>query len=333
MVRSLFFAVVISGAIPLVPAEFAGVTVLAAQADTTLPKAKATPRKKAQAKPATPKPPKPKPEWPVKGPAPLPGSILPAKRIIAYYGNPRSTRMGILGEVRPDEMLRRLDKEVAAWTKADSTTPAIPALHLIAVVAQGSAGSDGKWRARMPDSLIAMVEEWASRRNAILFLDIQVGKSTLQAELPRLAHWFAKPNVHLGIDPEFSMKTGHAPGKRIGTMDAADVNYASQFLQELVTRHNLPPKVLVVHRFTRPMLTNYRNIKLDPRVQIVIQMDGWGNAELKRGSYVNFVYNEPVQFTGFKIFYKNDVRKAGWYLMKPEHVLALEPKPLYIQYQ
>src|SRR4051794_23082968 len=40
------------------------------------------------------------PVWPnPAAPAPLPGSILPAKRIVAYYGNPLSKRMGILGEV------------------------------------------------------------------------------------------------------------------------------------------------------------------------------------------------------------------------------------------
>jgi hypothetical protein len=283
------------------------------------------------ARPAAPA--RPRPVWPVKGPEPLPGSILPGKRIVAYYGNPRSKRMGILGEVRPEEMLRRLDREVAAWTKADTTTPAVPALHLIAVVAQGAPGADGKYRARMSDSLIATVYEWARRRNALLFLDIQVARSNLQAELPRLAHWFAKPDVHLGIDPEFSMKSGHAPGKRIGTMDARDVNYASEFLQEIVTKHDLPPKVLVVHRFTRPMLTNYRNIRLDPRVQIVIQMDGWGNHFLKKDSYIAYVYSEPVQFTGFKLFYKNDTKRPGWTLMKPADVLALNPKPLYIQYQ
>ena len=35
-------------------------------------------------------------KWPVKGPEPLPGSLLPEHRIIAYYGNPLSTRMGIM---------------------------------------------------------------------------------------------------------------------------------------------------------------------------------------------------------------------------------------------
>lgn len=284
----------------------------------------------SSAKPAV--PPKPKPVWPVKGPEPIPGSILPAKRIVAYYGNPLSKRMGILGEVESDEMLRRLDREVAAWKQADSTTPVIPALHLIAVVAQGSAGSDGKWRARMGDDLIEKVYSWAQTRHALLFLDVQVAKSTLEAELPRLEKFLARPDVHLGIDPEFSMKTGHNPGKRIGTYDARDVNYAIDFLTSVVDKYKLPPKVLVVHRFTRPMLTNSKSIKLDPRVQVVINMDGWGPPFLKKGSYVNYVYSEPVQYTGFKLFYHNDTKK-GDPLMKPADVLALFPRPVYIQYQ
>ena len=197
-------------------------------------------------------PAKPKPVWPVKADAPRPGSILPDKRIVAYYGNPLSKRMGILGELPPDEMLKKLEREVRAWEKADSTTPVVPALHLIAVVAQGSAGRDGMYRARMADTLVERVYGWAQRHKAIMFLDIQVAKSTLQQELPRLAPFLSRPDVHLGLDPEFSMKRGGAPGKRIGTYDAADVNYAIDMLADLVEKHNLPPKVLVIHRFTRP---------------------------------------------------------------------------------
>jgi hypothetical protein len=274
----------------------------------------------------------PKPVWPVRGPTPLPGAILPGNRIVAYYGNPLSRRMGILGEVPPDEMLRRLDREVSAWTKADSTTPVVPALQLIATVAQGSAGRDGMYRARMPDSLIESVYGWAQRRNALLILDVQVGKSTLPAELPRYEQFLSRPDVHLAIDPEFSMKRGGEPGKRIGTYDASDINYAIGFLAGIVDRYHLPPKVLVVHRFTRPMLTNSAHIRLDPRVQVVINMDGWGAPHLKRDSYEAYVYSEPVQFTGFKLFYHNDT-KRGDPLMRPLDVLALFPRPLYIQYQ
>ena len=271
--------------------------------------------------------------WPVKGPAPLPGSILPARRIVAYYGNPLSKRMGVLGEYPSDEMLARLDREVARWNKADPATPVQPALHLIAVVAQGEPGKSGKWRLRMADSLVERVASWAARKNALLFLDVQVGTGTLQEELPRLAPFLSRPNVHLGIDPEFSMKGGHKPGTRIGTMDASDVNYASSFLANLVTQNKLPPKVLVVHRFTRPMLTNSKAIRLDPRVQVVVNMDGWGPQTLKRDSYRAYVAAEPVQFTGFKLFYHNDEKKAGSTIMTPEQVLTLWPRPVYIQYQ
>jgi hypothetical protein len=88
-----------------------------------------------------------------------------------------------------------------------------------------------------------------------------------------------------------------------------------------------------VHRFTQRMITNYKNIKLHPQVQIIMHMDGWGNKTLKRDSYYRYIQKEPVQYTGFKIFYKNDVRNKGWSLMTPKDVLALKPKPLYIQYQ
>jgi hypothetical protein len=270
--------------------------------------------------------------WPVSMPSSLPGSILPAKRIVAYYGNPLSKRMGILGELPPDQMLARLDKEVAAWNKADPTHPVQPALHLIVVVAQGSPGRDGKYRLRMPDTLIDKVASWAAQRNAILFLDVQVAKSTLQEEVPRLTAFLKRPNVHLGIDPEFSMKHGEKPGSKIGTMTSDDVNYAIQFLEGLVRANSLPPKILIVHRFTRNMLTGAKNVRPNPRVQVVLNMDGWGNPWLKFDSYRDYVEAEPIQFTGIKLFYHNDTKK-GEPLLTPGELLRLTPQPLYIQYQ
>lgn len=290
------------------------------------------PTKKAEA-PSQPKPATPPPKWPVDAPDPLPGSILPEKRIVAFYGNPLSKRMGILGEIPSQDMLAKLDREVAAWNAADPSHPVQPALHLIAVVAQGDAGTSGKYRTRMDSALIEKVYGWAKSRNAILFLDVQVGQGTLREELPRLTPFLSRPDVHLAIDPEFSMKHHEVPGTRIGTFDADDVNYAASLLQDLVTRLHLPPKVLVVHRFTRDMLTGYKRIKLDPRVQIVINMDGWGPPSLKRESYRAYVYSYPVEYTGFKVFYHNDTKKPGSTLMTPADVLALNPKPLYIQYQ
>ncbi|HUF26215.1 MAG TPA: hypothetical protein VMM18_04445 [Gemmatimonadaceae bacterium] len=275
---------------------------------------------------------RPAPRWPVDGPDPLPGAILPDRRIVAYYGNPLSRRMGILGEIHPDSMLARLDAEVAAWEAADPATPVQPALHLVAIVAQADPGRGRKYRLLMTDSLIELVGAWAERRNALVFLDVQVGLSTLAEELPRLAKFLERPNFHLGIDPEFMMKDGTPPGRRIGYATAEDVNHAVRFLGDLVERHGLPPKVLVVHRFTQGMLRNAARIELDPRVQIVIHMDGWGPPQLKRDSYRQFVYREPVQFAGFKVFYRNDTRQ-GHPVMTPAEILKLFPAPVYIQYQ
>ena len=129
------------------------------------------------------------------------------------------------------------------------------------------------------------------------------------------------------------MKTGAKPGSRIGTFDAADVNYAADYLANLVKKNNLPAKMLILHRFTRAMLTNVDAIKLRPEVQMVVHMDGWGAPARKINTYRQFVAKEPVEFTGFKLFYKNDLKETPGRMMTPEELMKLKPMPMYIQYQ
>jgi hypothetical protein len=270
--------------------------------------------------------------WPVAHEYPMAGAVLPFKRIVAFYGNLYSTRMGILGELPRAQMLAKLKEEVANWQAADSTTPVQPALHYIAVTAQGAPGKNGKYRLRMPFHQIDSVISMAKEINALVFIDVQVGLSTLQEEIPQFEQYLKMPNVHLGIDPEFSMKGGQAPGKAIGSIDAADINYTTNYLADLVKANNIPPKILVVHRFTQRMVTNYKQIKTQPAVQIVMDMDGWGYPGKKMTTYQQFIYKEPVQFTGFKLFYKNDIRDNSR-MMTTQEVLKQKPQPLYIQYQ
>ncbi len=272
------------------------------------------------------KPKRPLPVWPVV--PTLPGALLPSSRIVAYYGNPLSTGMGILGAIPPEQMLNKLAATAKEWQEADSTHVVRPALQLIATVAQNHKGVDGLYRVRHSDSLIAKVAGWAESRNWLMFLDVQVGWSTVPAELQRFIPWLKKPWVHLALDPEFAMYDGRIPGKKFGTLDAKDINYAIDFLAKIVDEEHLPPKVLVVHRFTDDMLTNYRLIKRDPRVQVVIDMDGNGGPAVKRHMYDIIVAPHPVQYTGFKMFYKQDQPMTTL-----AQVLALQPIPVYIQYQ
>lgn len=272
-------------------------------------------------------------KWPAKMPYPLPGAVLPFHRIVAFYGNLYSKKMGILGELPKDEMIKKLKGEIAEWQAADTSIPVIPALHYIAVTAQGAAGKDGKYRARMPFNQIDTIINWANEINGLIFLDVQVGHSNVRTEVEQLEKYLSMPKVNLGIDPEFSMKNGEVPGTKIGTYTAEDINSVIDFLADVVKKNHIPPKILVVHRFTEGMVRGYDRIKKVPEVQIVMDMDGWGDKTLKRSSYKLYEYRDPVEFTGFKLFYKNDIRKDPNGMLTKQEVLALTPKPIYIQYQ
>ncbi len=271
--------------------------------------------------------------WPVKTPYPLPGALLPYNRIVAFYGNLYSKKMGILGEIPKAEMLKKLLQEVANWQSADSAVHVIPALHYVAVTAQGAPGADKKYRLRMPFHQIDTIISWAKQINALAFLDIQVGHSSVKDEVTPLEKYLSLPNVHLGIDPEFSMKNGEVPGSKIGTFNSDDINAAIDFLATIVRKNHLSPKVLVVHRFTQGMVTGYDKIKTIPEVQVVMDMDGFGEKYLKRSTYLRYIFREPVQFTGFKLFYKNDNKINTSGMFTPQELLLFTPKPIYIQYQ
>ncbi len=264
---------------------------------------------------------------------PLDGAILPFHRIIAYYGNFLSTQMGVLGEYPESQVFDLLNIELQKWDEVDPNTPAIPAIQYIAITAQGYPGDDGKYRLRMPDDQIQKAVDMAKKINGIVILDVQVGQSDLQAEIPTLEKWLAMPQVHLAIDPEFAMKPGQVPGAiYIGTLDAKDINYAINYLSGIVKKYNLPPKVLIVHRFTKNMVTNSQEIETVPEVQVVMNMDGWGDTSGKLAIYYQYIYKEPVEFTGIKLFYNNDLRN-GSTMLTPEDIMNLTPRPIYIQYQ
>jgi len=163
---------------------------------------------------------------------------------------------------------------------------------------------------------------------------VQLALSNVQTEVPLLEKYLAMPNVELCLDPEFDLnKDGARPDSEIGTMNASEINFAANYLANLVKQNNLPPKILVIHRFTQDMVTNYEDITPLPQVQIVMDMDGWGAPAKKINTYDDFISAEPVEFTGFKLFYKNDLLPPSTAMLTPAQVLKLSPRPSFIQYQ
>jgi hypothetical protein len=254
--------------------------------------------------------------------------LLPEHRIVAYYGNPLAKQMGVLGELAPSDMLSQLNQQAAVIAAADRTRTVLPALELVSPAAQADPGEDGLYRARMKPELIEQVAQWAESNHALLILDVQPGRSSVAEEVNALLPFLRRAYVHLALDPEFSMPETRAPGEVVGTMDASVINGAIRTLADLVISERLPPKILVVHRFTEGMLTNYADIKPDPQVQVVVTMDGFGPPALKLAQYDEYVHNQRVQRAGIKLFYYHDVP-----LLTPQQIVDLDPFPDLVIYQ
>lgn len=258
-------------------------------------------------------------------------SWLPSHRIVAYYGNPLATGMGVLGAYAPDVVIARLRAQAAAYAALDPAHPVIPALELVADVGQGTPGADGLYRLRMTPELVARELALARRARALLILDLQVGRSTLPAEVPSFAAFLVQPDVELALDPEFDMPPGEVPGMSIGSMSASEINWAVDYLAALVAHRHLPDKLLVVHQFTPGMVPDWRHIRPAPGVQFVMDTDGFGSGALKQANYLRYITDQPirpVRYGGIKLFYRYDTG-----LMPPATVLALRPAPSLVIYQ
>ena len=258
-------------------------------------------------------------------------ALLPNYRIVSYYGNPLAPNMGVLGQYAPAVAMARLQAQAAAYAAADPARPVIPAIDLVADVAQASPGPQGLYRLRMSAQLIDSELAIARQNRALLILDIQVGRSTVERELPYFLPWLSQPDVMLALDPEFDMPPGDVPGQQIGTMSAADIDWAINDISSLVQRDHLPPKIVIVHQFLPSMVTNWQAIHGAPGVQFLMDTDGYGGQGIKLANYRSFITDQPippVSYGGIKLFYKYDVN-----LMTPAQIVALQPPPSLVIYQ
>lgn len=266
-----------------------------------------------------------------RAPGPAPDNTngpLKKYRLVTYYGHPFSDRMGILGEYPPDVMMAKLKEQTAAYTAADPTRPALCTIELIASVAQGTPGKDGLYLLRTPTDVIEQYSQLAERNGCLLMLDIQMGYDTVVNEVNALLPFLQRPHVQLAIDPEFRMKPGQIPGEEFGTLSAAEIADAGKILAGVVTRFNIPDKVLVVHQFRASMLPDKALIQPMDHIELVVVMDGWGAPPAKIGNYGAFVRDQLIQYGGIKIFYRQDDP-----LLTPEEVIKLDPSPVVIIYQ
>lgn len=260
--------------------------------------------------------------------APLDAPLLPDYRIVAFYGHPHDPGMGIVGEHDVEQLASILREEAANYAAADPSRPVIPALEIIATVAQRVPGSDGTYILDTDTKTLTEYIDFAAENGMVVVLDLQVGRGTVAAEIEKVRDLLARPNVHLAIDPEFAVAEGEIPGEYIGSIDAESISYAQKVLAEISATNGMPPKLLIVHQFREDMIRGKDQLAPVPGVQLVIDADGYGAPELKTAVYNFLVRDEPVEFAGVKLFYGQDVP-----LMTPQEILALVPAPDVIIYQ
>jgi hypothetical protein len=257
-----------------------------------------------------------------------PRPFLADHRIVAFYGNPLAEVLGVLGAADPPQTIARLRAQADEYARISTDKKVVPAVHLIYAVAQRYTDDDGAYLFRMPD---AMVDEWVrlTRENGmLLFLDIQMGRSTVEAELPRINKFLQYDHVHVGLDPEFAWGPDEHPGIDIGHMDADQINRAQQMLQRFAIEHKLPTKMLMMHQFRVFMITNKDKIKAYDRVELIIDADGVGTRQEKIDTWNVIIKQDNVDLAAIKLFYKHDQD-----IFAPEDVLNFEPKPAIIIYQ
>lgn len=261
-------------------------------------------------------------------PPPPPRSLFDTYQILAYYGNPYSATMGILGEYEGDELVRRVKAQAAKYQELNPDKTVIAALHLVYAVAQARPGSDGTYLGLMPDEMVEGLIELTRANNMLLFIDLQNGRADPVAQAQKVQRWMVNDNVHLAVDPEFTMGPNETPSDDIGSLDGETINRIQDLLNETAAQAGITNKILIVHQFQEDMITNKSAIAKKERVDVVINMDGWGPPPGKLSKYEQLITNQPVQHAGIKLFYRWDKP-----LLTEADVQALTPRPSYIQYQ
>lgn len=256
------------------------------------------------------------------------GGLFPDNRVLLYYGFPENPNMGILGEYEKEELLELLREQAAEYEAADPSKPVILGIELIASVAQGSPGPEELWIADTGGDFLTEYVEFTAANNMVLFLDVQMGFKEPYEDYIGLERWMIEPHVHLGIDPEFHMRGDEQPGIDIGQVTAEEVIEAQNYLAQLSAVNNLPWKSLIVHQFHHTMIEEKEKIVPMEGVDLIIDMDGFGSPEMKEETYAVVNTNEPIEYNGIKLFYKQDEP-----LMTAAEVLALDPSPDLIIYQ
>lgn len=262
----------------------------------------------------------------------LPGggqTVFPGRALVALYGYPGSSSLGVLGEQGPEASVARA-QQVAAPYGALYDVPVVPTFEIIATVASGSPGADGDYSNEAEVEDLRPLVDAATAAGMYVVLDLQPGRADLVTQAQRYASLLQQPNVGLALDPEWALTSAQVPLEQIGSVTADQVNAVVHWLSDLTAAANLPQKLLVLHQFRLSMIKNESAVDTtDDDVAVLIHADGQGGRGQKEATWEAIVRAAPagIEF-GWKNFYDEDPQIAS-----PADTVARDPEPLMVSYQ
>lgn len=262
----------------------------------------------------------------------LPGGglvMFPGKRLVALYGNPNTTSLGVLGEQGPEASVTRARQLAAPY--GSPGVQAIPTFEIIATVASGGPGDDGDYSNEMSVEQLRTWVDVAGREGVYVLLDLQPGRTDFLTQAKLYEELLKEPHVGLALDPEWRLLPDEVHLQQIGHVEAAEVNAVVDWLAALVRDNHLPQKVLLLHQFQDQMLRDRETIRTPAELAVVIQMDGQGEIPNKYATWnrITVGWEGYGWRYGWKNFYDEDIPGP----IPPSEVLELVPEVVYVSYQ
>lgn len=264
--------------------------------------------------------------------AELPGGgqlAFPGRRMIAVYGTPGSSALGVLGEQDVEATISRA-QELAQDYEPYSDQTVIPAFEIITTIASAEPGPDGNYTDELdPEALRPWIDA-AGEAGVYVVLDLQPGRVDFLTQAQRYEELLREPHVGLALDPEWRLQEGQRHMEQIGSVSAEEINQVSDWLAQLTAENNLPQKLLVLHQFQLAMITERDQIDTThDELAITLHADGHGTPDMKIATWDVLQTELPDGiWMAWKNFYDEDTP-----MFTPEQTYDLQPKPWFVSYQ
>ncbi|MBN1498575.1 MAG: hypothetical protein JW982_00330 [Spirochaetes bacterium] len=256
--------------------------------------------------------------------------LFSENHVLAYYGNPKSKIMGIVGRLSKEDLAAKLLKTAAEYDSLNGEKGVIPALYLIYGTCQPGGNIN-----LMDKTLLEEYIHFALKKGFLVYIDHQIGKYSLDNALDAILPFLKYPNVHLAVDLEWRTSR---PMKEIGYIRAQEMNQLQMKMQSYMINNGIKgQRQFVFHQFNAKMVRDISLVNATYAPVILVHAtSGWGKPSVKLATHSRNAKAVNIPYKAFKLWYFYSEKKGVHYdnpIMSPAEVLALDPQPGMIIYQ